>query len=94
MEDEDDDAEIMMADYRTDFSDDVQSTVTCAQTQTSSLMPRHWHVHNTRESGIGSPVFPFFFAGKRGGNPGRFPFPDLAGKQGTPVSRFGREPGT
>jgi hypothetical protein len=41
-----------------------------------TLMPRHRDVHNTRESGIGSPVFPVFFAaaGKRGGNPSpRFP---------------------
>jgi hypothetical protein len=51
----------------------------------------------TRESGIGSPEsapIPDFFAGNRGGNP-RFKkdVPDLAGKEGIPDSRFGRESG-
>jgi hypothetical protein len=52
----------------------------------------------TRESGIGSPRrFPVFCPAGPGGGPGETgresPFPDLAGKQGIPVSRFGRRPG-
>ncbi len=49
-----------------------------------TLMPRHVHNTRARESGIGSPVFPFFL-----------PVPARGNGEGirVPVSGFGRETG-
>jgi hypothetical protein len=79
---EDDDPDAAMADYGTDFSDDVDPNF-----DASSLL-----YQGTLESGIGligSPVFPVW------GGISRFPIPEWPGIGNRETGRvpFGREPG-
>ena len=83
MEDhDDDDSDAEMADYGTDFSDDVDPNFDASTVVTVVYQ-------GTLESGIGSPVFPVL------GGISRFPIPEWPGIGNRETGRFpfGREPG-
>ena len=83
MEDHDDgDSDAEMADYGTDFSDDVDPNFDASTVVTVVYQ-------GTLESGIGSPVFPVL------GGISRFPIPEWPGIGNRETGRFpfGREPG-
>ncbi len=77
MEDEDDDAE--MADYGTDFSDDVDPNFD------AKARPQH--------AGIGNRIPRFRRPGVLPGNGEGIPVSRFGRETGNPLSRFGREPG-